>query len=249
MMDRMCSSNDDDHDELAATEESVRDLLSEFDELLSLTLTLKAEKDQLEEQITVLREDRDLRIKANAELGAGLIREAVRELDLSDRCLELEELNSDLANLYVAIHRIHSSLDREQVLTAIQEVIVNQIGSEEFAILERDDDGARLWVAVSVGIEDARMSHARVVLDVLASGAVYIRGASGGEPSDVPAVCIPLRVGDRVTGVIVIRSLLCHKERVEPPDYELCNLLATHGGIALFSSRLYARARAEERSR
>ena len=58
--------------------------------------------------------------------------------DPLDRTLELEQLSTNLASLYVATHRIHSSLERADVLVAIEEVIVNLIGAEELAIFESD---------------------------------------------------------------------------------------------------------------
>ena len=43
----------------------------------------------------------------------------------SSRYAEVEQQNSNLANLYVASYRLHGTLDREEVIAAIQEIIAN----------------------------------------------------------------------------------------------------------------------------
>ena len=153
-----------------------------------------------------------------------------------------------LRNVLTEATSIHSSLERDQVLTAIQEVIINLLGSEELAIFELIDGGGRLSLASAVGIDPGRTLHAAVI-ETLSSGNTYVRPELTGSSSDGPALCIPLKVGERVTGVIAIYSFLSHKERLEPLDHELCALLATHAGSALYSSNLYARAKADEPAR
>jgi GAF domain-containing protein len=172
------------------------------------------------------------------------------ELDACTACprgcgARSEHLSSILANLYVAMKRIHASLDRSDVLGAIRDVLENQIGAEELAIFERDGDGAPFSLSLYVAGSGAQALYARVLEEVLASHAVYVRSAASGDPPDAPAACIPLRVGERVTGIIMIYSLVCHKERLDPLDLELCDLLADHAGVALYASALHARSKAE----
>ena len=52
--------------------------------------------------------------------------------------------------------------------------------------------------------------------------------------------CIPLKVKERVVGVISIYRLLGHKQGLTPIDYKLLELLAGHAATALVSSKLYA---------
>ena len=59
--------------------------------------------------------------------------------ELSSRYLDVEQSNSNLANLYVASYGIHGSLEREEVVRAIHEVLVNLVGTEDFA--RRNADG------------------------------------------------------------------------------------------------------------
>ena len=60
------------------------------------------------------------------------------------RFAEVEQLNSNLANLYVASYRLHGSLARADVLSTLQEIVINIIGSEKFAVFEWDDGTPRV---------------------------------------------------------------------------------------------------------
>ena len=60
-----------------------------------------------------------------------------------------------------------------------------------------------------------------------------------GEEGEVCA-CIPLKIKDRVVGVIAIYRLLSHKTGLTSLDHKLIELLAGHAATALVSSKLYA---------
>src|ERR1051326_6404126 len=57
--------------------------------------------------------------------------------DFSSRYIDVEQQNTNLANLYVATYQLHGTLDRDRVLAAIKEVIINLIGSEELRSEQR----------------------------------------------------------------------------------------------------------------
>jgi nitrate/nitrite-specific signal transduction histidine kinase len=149
---------------------------------------------------------------------------------------KLEAVNANLANLYVASYQLHSTLHREAVLSAIQEIVVNLIGCEEFGIFERDATG-RFRLAASVGIDgdESIAAHERVA-QATASGETWVSAQHG----DLTA-CVPLKVDGTVTGFIVIRRLLAHKAGLEPLDLELFDLLGTHAAMALYASSLQER--------
>src|SRR6476646_9594599 len=71
--------------------------------------------------------------------------------DFSSRYVDVEQQNTNLANLYVATYQLHGTLDRDRVLGAIKEVIINLIGSEELAIWEVT--GENLTLLDSFGID------------------------------------------------------------------------------------------------
>lgn len=165
----------------------------------------------------------------------------------SERYVEVEQQNTNLANLYVASYQLHGTLDRQRILDAMQEIIINLIGSEELAIWELDEKNEELKLAASFGIDEAAWRtipldlHAGIVGLVTVTGERFIAGQSPLEATGREAgltACIPLKLDDRVIGAIGIFSLLAQKEGLEQVDLEMFDLLATHGATALYCTRL-----------
>ena len=155
---------------------------------------------------------------------------------LAARWAEIERKNAALTNLYVALHQLHSTLMRGGVVEALTEIVVGLIGSEALAIYERGVDGAfRVITSLGFNADDVSVDDPLALL--LASGVRYVAG----EPHpllcapDVPvAAALPLIFGGRVTGGIVIASLLAQKPGFTEADYELFDVLSTHAAIALY---------------
>ncbi len=68
-------------------------------------------------------------------------------------------------------------------------------------------------------------------------------GSGAAEPGLV--ACVPLNLGNLVYGVIAIFRLLDHKKGLEPLDYELFDLLASHAATSLCVSRVLGESTAE----
>jgi hypothetical protein len=167
--------------------------------------------------------------------------------DFTERYIQIEQLNANLANLYVASYRLHGSLQRTDVLDTLREILINLIGTENFAVFERERASSILRVAVSFGTEGhvPALSLADPGLGALIASGVPYLASDGAEPPGLSrplAACVPLRIGDRVIGAIVVYELLAHKGALEEGDVELFNLLATHAATALYCSDLHARA-------
>jgi GAF domain-containing protein len=207
----------------------VRNLLGENHDLRGLVAELRGENARLQAELQVRDEQ-----KSELDRRLEEIRAAGQEY-LAQYTL-LEQHNTNLANLYVASYQLHGTLDRETVLTAMQEIVVNLIGSEEFAIVERDESG-RFRAVATLGVPDADNLHDREprIALTIAEGALWVRPE--GVECDVTA-CIPLKIDDRVTGYIAIYRLLSHKPALEPLDHELFDLLATHAATALYCTSL-----------
>ena len=168
--------------------------------------------------------------------------------DFSARYVDVEQQNTNLANLYVATYQLHGTLDRDRVLGAIKEVIINLIGSEELGIWEIT--GENLTLLDSFGI-DARQWE-RLSLDrdggliglVAETGQRYVAGEAGiigGGSQESLSACIPLKLDDTVIGVIGIFRLLPQKDGFEPIDLELFELLGSHAATALYCTRATSR--------
>ena len=166
--------------------------------------------------------------------------------DFAARYVEVEQQNTNLANLYVASYQLTGTLERERVLASIKEIVINLIGSEELAIWEADADGGALLLRDSFGIDEQRWR--RVALDVnsgviglcCVAGARFIVGESEIAPvgqEETLSACIPLRLDDVVIGAIGVFRLLPQKSGFEPIDLELFDLLASHAASALYCTR------------
>jgi len=156
----------------------------------------------------------------------------------TERYIEVEEQNTKLANLYVASYQLNGTLDRDRVIAAIREIIINLIGCEELAVWELDDPLGALILTTSFGIDAGAWASiplgSGIIGSVAMSGEKFIAGETG--PRDLVA-CIPLKLDERVVGAIGIFSLLQQKPGLEPLDYELFELLASHAASALFCTR------------
>ena len=166
------------------------------------------------------------------------------------RYVEVEQQNTHLANLYVASYQLHGTLDRERVLAAIKEVVINLIGSEEVAIWELDPRANALALLDSFGIDQRQWT--KVPLDqeggliglVEETGTRFVAGEAelvgSGSEADLSA-CIPLKLDHIVIGVIGIFRLQPQKSGFEPIDLELFELLASHAATALYCTRATSR--------
>lgn len=158
------------------------------------------------------------------------------------RYVEVEQQNSNLANLYVASYQLHGTRDRDRVIAAIKEIVINLVGSEELAIWERDGDDLRLagWFGIDPEAWDNVGGDDGVIDACLRGGERFIAGERAlvpqGREKNLTA-CIPLRLDDRVVGMIAIFRLLPQKDGLAPVDLELFDLLASHAATALYCTR------------
>lgn len=166
--------------------------------------------------------------------------------DFAHRYLEVEYENNNLANLYIASYQLHSTLDFQEVLQIITEIVINLIGAEEFAVLLLDEKNNELQPAATEGISQVDLPKVRlgqgIIGEMAKTGENYFVEDPAAYQRDLshPMVCIPLKIKEHVIGVIVIYKLLIQKSQFAEVDYELFTLLAGHAATAIFSSKLYS---------
>ena len=160
---------------------------------------------------------------------------------------ESEAQVANLASLYVAVTSMHGALDRPSVLSSVQEIVTNLIGSEEMAIFETDPARGRLTLLASIGIEPGPYQEISVgdgaIGRAAATGERLIRDEGGSLTEDGDAAltaCIPLKVAGRIVGVLAVFRLLPHKGSLDAIDTDLFDVLAAHAASALLFTRLYA---------
>jgi len=202
------------------------------------------EKRRLAAELALAREALDQHSRDEERL-----RERLQEIErehrrICDEYVVVEERNTDLASLFVALSRLHGTLERAEVMAAIQEIVTNIVGSEELAVYELSPGSSKLELACALGVDGSRR-HIRLGEGVIG------RVAAEGEPfvawdracAEEPALtaCIPLKVGGRVTGALAIYHLLGHKAVLGNLDRQIFDLLGAHAGTALYLTALHQR--------
>lgn len=197
----------------------------------------------------LLRENERLRGRVAA------LEERFREIaeenkDFSGRYTEIEEQNNNLASLYVASYQLHSTLDFREVIDVVQEIILNLIGAQSYAIVLLDENTRELrtvaWDGEEMmpGIDTLCIPLGSGMLGMVASSgeSYYLhQDPKGGALSlDRPLAAVPLKIKDQVIGAIAVYKLLVQKEAFSAVDYELFALLAAQASTAIFSAKLYS---------
>jgi len=161
------------------------------------------------------------------------------------RFVLLEQQASRLLKLYVAIHRLHEASEREQVLVAIQEIVINIIGSEELALFRVDREARRLMLVTALGVDAERLCSLvpgqGPIGEVAVSGTLFVAPTpprAGDRRPDAVSACVPLRMGGQVHGVLALFGLLPQKRKLDEVDIELLTLLGEHAAPALHRADL-----------
>lgn len=232
----------------AANREYVRELLQDNEKLRGSVVRLERQCEDLARRAEALRSELDRHLVDEGRLQQNITAVEQENREHTQRYLEVEQQNSNLANLYVASYRLHSTLDRQEVIATIQEILANLVGSEEIGLFESDSAGRGLDLIASVGIDEQQ--YKRIVFgagrlgQLAARGRIYVANPSEPDRDEERlSACVPLIVDGRVTGCIAIFGLLPQKGPLNELDRELFELLATHSATALYCTRLYAEHR------
>ena len=147
-----------------------------------------------------------------------------------------------LAQLYTASCRLHEPEERRVLAEAIGEIIKDLIGSEAFAILELAPGASGLSLLTCMGVDPEPLRHVPLaegpIGRVAHTGTLWMAESAPARESE-PSVCIPLKSGGRVYGVVAIFQLLPHRpDRFTPADRAFFELLETQAGRALHFSFL-----------
>ncbi|MDC4226127.1 MAG: hypothetical protein MPW15_18215 [Candidatus Manganitrophus sp.] len=123
------------------TRRFAKDLLTENERFRTLVAGLQKEKRDFEEALSTMRAEIEHRRREEDALKRQMAEIREENHSFSQKYLEVEVQNSNLANLYVASYRLHGTLDRKEILSSIQEIIINLVGCEEFGIFDLDAGG------------------------------------------------------------------------------------------------------------
>ena len=168
----------------------------------------------------------------------------------AERYVEIAEENNNLANLYVASYQLHSTLDPNEVLRVIVEIVINLIGAEIFCVYVCGEDSNSLEPVASEGCKLQLFPTCEIgqgaIGAAVATGSIACGEASTAQGAEIvasdPLVTIPLRSDDVPVGAIAVYKLLQQKDGFSALDHELFTLLAGHAATAIFAARLYAQS-------
>lgn len=233
--------------------EFTEELLRENQRLRYRVAELETEQSGLSaEELERLREQMRALAEENQRMQQRYLEVEEENKDFASRYMEIEEQNNNLANLYVASYQLHSTLDFREVIQIVQEIVINLVGAEVFAILLLDEKTSELRAIASEG-EDVMPAVERISIrlgeGLLGEAAktgesYYINDDIEGDRITIerPLAAIPLKIKEHVIGLIAIYKLLQQKEAFTAVDYELFSLLAAHAATAIFSSKLYSQS-------
>jgi len=217
------------------------------EQLRQVVESLKSQRERLEQRVKVAAPpERPFTYQED-----GVLRERLEDIERENLRLvaqfaALEDQTFHLTSLFVALHRLHESADRGEVMATLLEIIVNLVGSEQFAVFELDPEGKTLRLVHALGVPEPDFAEVRVGEELV--GQVAAEGRPQLSPSTfrdrTVNACIPLRAGRRVTGALAIFDLLPHKSLLSSADLELLDVLSVHAGSALCLSAHEQRAKA-----
>jgi len=196
-------------------------------------------REELIERIQALQSERE---DALERLGA--LEQENRSF--AERFLQIEEENNNLANLYVASYQLHSTLDLQEVLRIVVEIVINLVGAEVLCVFALDERTNKLEPVAAEGRERSTfpavpLGHGGIG-SAVANGEIVYRENLPNPDAGEPLVCIPLCVGDRPIGAIALFALLVQKQHFTPLDHELFTLLGGHAATAILAAQLHGQS-------
>lgn len=190
---------------------------------------------QLEQEVAELR-------RVNQEQREQFSSVEEENSEFAERYVKVERQYSDLIHLYVSSYRLHSTLQYDEVLQILKEIVINVVGAESFGVYVANEQSTELQLVAREeleGPERVPMGQGRIGEAARSGQAMVCDPGPERDPVE-PAAVIPLRVGEAVVGVLAIFRLLRQKDSFQSLDYELFNLLGNHAATALCAATLYS---------
>jgi hypothetical protein len=185
------------------------------------------------EELSALHEDR-ARLKAEVARLEGIVSELSTPSPSGDA-------SGDLGKLLLAARRLDGCADRGAVLDALQEIVRQMIGADDFLLLAHDEEGRTLWPMLGIGPNGAAFGPLAadddLVVNVLRTGRRIVSeptpDATGAARRFEALACIPLKSSARTVGILVVFGLHPRRGALTALDLELLDFLTVHAATAL----------------
>jgi hypothetical protein len=230
-------------------------------ELLDEVQSLRKRIDDLEEENVALRHQlasddaiRDLLVKIEQlEKEKVSLRSWARDhvaeaFDYQARFEEVERELDAMANLYVASYQLHATLETREVLSVIEQLLMQFVGAASFVIyLVAERGGERTLEPVHAFQRDGEQGKVvrwgeGPIGEAAANQVHFVGDPAGPREAGQPLACIPLILAGQTVGVLALHRLLEQKTGFVDIDFELFRLLALHSASAVVGAGLLARA-------
>jgi hypothetical protein len=176
--------------------------------------------------------------------GASNLEEYIEQQET--RYVDLEAELNDTALLYVASYQLNSRREPKEVLRQVRELLEQLAGVEVFVVyIGSGGAGAPLIPVTARGMSVSELPPLRPderPLDAACAGRCAVLSPMAPiTPGSLtaPLAVIPLLIGDRILGAILVVKLFPHKSEWAQVDQQLFQLLTTHGASALVAAYLY----------
>jgi len=226
------------------TKELTIELMRDNEQLRVQNLLLERQKIEAEQRLDHSRLGQENeQLRSELELLNGRLADIEKNSQKFRRRYEdIEQYNMALSNVYIAANQLHSTLDFTAVVKMAEEILWNFVASPSFAIFLRDEKTSDLKLVGGQGIEgrfpsDTLREPAGMMADALTDGmSLFVEGVTTADP----LACVPLKIEERVVGLVVVYQIEEHKGGLTDLDKELFELLANQTATAMTSSRVYS---------
>ena len=162
------------------------------------------------------------------------------------RYADLEQELNDTGLLYVASYQLQARSEPKEVLRHVRELLEQLVGVESFALYLVASDGLAVPVAHNrmseADLKPLRTSEGALAVVFSRKTPLMVEGSPLPKGSLAsPLAVVPLLLGDRVIGAIVISTLFPHKASWAQVDQQLLHLLSSHAASALVAAHLVQR--------
>jgi len=195
----------------------------------------EAERLRLADELADAREALARAADQRQQLAVRLVELEAENSRLCDEFVAAEEQTTALVQRYASLERIHGAPGTEDLLQALEEIVISVVGSEEFAVLELRDGALRVMRAFGLpagALDGARLGEGTLGRAV-ATGTRWVAGQGAPAEDDRLSAVVPLQAAGRTVGAIAVFRLLGHKPFFGPDDHAVFDLLAEHAGAAL----------------
>jgi len=226
------------------TKELTIELMRDNEQLRVQNLLLERQKMEAEQRFDHSRLGKENeQLKSELEmLNARLADNEKKSQKFRRRYEDIEQYNMALSNVYIAANQLHSTLDFTAVVKMAEEILWNFVASPCFAIFLRDEKTSDLKLVGGQGIEgrfpsDVLHEPTGMIAEALSEGtSLFVENVTSADP----LACVPLKIEERVVGLVTVYEIEAHKEGLSDLDKELFELLANQTATAMTSSRVYS---------